>query len=76
MLLALAGRPRFRLLLWAPDFTIGLAVGRALSIGVEIAVDLLGFSLWKVLTSFQRCWIADAGSQVFSSSGKSFQEIR
>ena len=76
VLLALAGRPRFRLLLWAPDFTVRLAVGRAVSMGVEIAVDLLRFSLWNVLTSLQRCWIAEAGSQVFSSSRKSFQEIR
>ena len=72
MLLVLAGRPRFRLLLWAPGLTVGLAVGGVVSMGVEVAVGLSGFLLWKVLTSLRRCWIAKAGSQVFSSSGKSF----
>ena len=76
VLLALAGRPRFRLLFRAPGLTVGLAVGGAVSTGVEVAVGLSGFSLWKVLTSLRRCWMAEAGSQVFSSSGKFFQEIR
>ena len=76
MVLALAGRPRFRLLFRAPGLTVGLVVGGAVSTGVEVAVDLSRFSLWKVLTSLRRCWMAKAGSYVFSSSGKSFQDIR
>ena len=43
---------------------------------VEVAIGLSGFYLWKVLTSLRRCWMAEASSQVFFSSGKSFQDIR
>ena len=45
VLLALAGWPRLRLLLQAPDLTVGLAIDGAVSTGVEIAIGLSGFSL-------------------------------
>ena len=76
MLLALASRPRYCLLFQAPGLIVGLAVVEAVSTRVEFAVGLSGFSLWKVLTSLRRCWMAEAGFQVFSSSRKFFQEIR
>ncbi len=67
--LALAGRPRFRLVIDASGLTVGLAIGRLESIGGEVAVGFSGWSQWKVLMSLQRCSIAETGSQVFSSSG-------
>ena len=53
----------------AIGLTVGLALGGAELVGGEVAVGFSGCSLWKVLTSLQRCWMADAGSQIFSSSG-------
>ncbi len=67
--LALAGLPRFRLVIEAFGLTVGLAIGRAESIGGEVAVGFSGWSRCKVLMSLQRCSTAEAGSQVFSSSG-------
>ena len=68
-----AGRPRFRLValvgLLLGRGIVGQAMGGAVSTGGEVAVGLLGLSLWKVPISFRRCYTADAGSQVFSSSG-------
>ena len=76
VLLALASQPRFCLLFRALGLTVGLAVGRAVSMEVEVTFGLSEFSLCKVLTSLRRCWMAKTDSQVFSSSKKSFQEIR
>ena len=45
MLLALAGRPHLRLLLWTSGLTISLAVEGVVSMGVEFAVGLWAFSL-------------------------------
>ena len=71
----LAGRPRF--CLGGPvGLTVGLAIGGAVSIAGEVAVGLSGWSLWNELMSFLRCWTAEAGSQVFSSSGYLFHETR
>ncbi len=67
--LALAGLPRFRLVIEASGLTIGLAIGRVESIGGEVTVGFSGWSRWKVMMSLQRCSTAEAGSQVFSSSG-------
>ncbi len=67
--LALAGLPRFCLVIEASGLTIGLAIGGAESIGGEVAVGFSGWSRWKVLMSLRRCSIAEARSQVFSSSG-------
>ncbi len=39
---ALAGRPRFRLVLEASGLIVGLAIGGAKSIGGEVAVGLSG----------------------------------
>ena len=47
----------------------GLAIGRAVSTRGEIAVGFLGYTLWKVLMSLQRCCTAEVASQVFSYSG-------
>ena len=61
--LALAGRPRFRLVLAsALGLTVGLAIGGAESIGGEVAVGFSGWSRWKVLMSLRRCSTAKAGS--------------
>ena len=76
VLLALASRPRFCLLFRAPHLTMDLAVGRDILTGIDVAVGLSGFSLWKMLTRLWSCSMVEAGSQVFSSSGKFFSEIR
>ena len=55
VLLALADGPCLGILFWAPGLTLDLAVGRTVSMGVEVAVSLSGFSLWKVLISLLRC---------------------
>ncbi len=51
--LALASQLRFCLVLEAPglSLTIGLAISKVKSIGGEIAVSLLEWSWWKVVTS-------------------------
>ena len=69
------GRPRFRFR-GSVGLTMDLAIGSAVSIVGEVAVGLSEWSLWNELISFLRCWTAEAGSQVFSSSGYLFQEIR
>ena len=56
--------------------TVGLAIGGAVSIAGEVAVGLSGCSLWKELMGFLRCWTAEAGFQVFFSSGYPFHETR
>ena len=75
----LAGHPRF-CLGGSKDLTVslivGLAIGGAVSIAGEVAVDLSGWILWNELMSFLRCWTAEAGSEVFSSSGYPFHETR
>ena len=68
-----AGRPCFRL---AGSLTIDLAIGGAVLMAGKVAVELSGWSLWNELMSFLRCWTAEAGSQVFSSSGYPFQDTR
>ena len=62
MLLASAGWPCFHLLFRALGLTVGLAIGGAISIGVEVTAGLSGFCLWKVLTNLQRCWMVKADS--------------
>ena len=75
LLVLLAGRPRF-CLGGSVGWTIGLAIGGAVSIAREVPVDLSGCSLWNELMSFLRCWTTEAGSQVFSSFGYLFHESR
>ena len=67
----LVGRPRFCL---AGSLTIGLVIGGKVSMVGEVTVGLSGCALWNELMSFLRCWTAEAGSQVFSSSGYPFHE--
>ena len=55
---------------------VGLAIGGAVSMAGEVAVGLSGWSVWNELMNFLRCWTAEAGFQVFSSSGYHFQETR
>ena len=69
MLLALANWPRFYLMLEASGLIVDLAIGKAKSIGGEIASDFFGCFLWKVVTSLQRYWMANTSSQVFFFSG-------
>ena len=47
---------------------VGLAISRAVLTGADVAIGLFRLSLWKVVTSFEKCWIANAGSQIFFSS--------
>ena len=54
---------------FAGCWIVDLVMGGAESKGTDITVDFSGWSLWKVLTIFRRCIIAEEGSQVFSSSG-------
>ena len=70
-----AGRPRFRLG-GLVGLTVGLAIGGAVSIAGEVVVSLSEWSLWNKLMSFLRCWTAEAGSQVFSSSRYPFQDTK
>ena len=69
------GCPRFRFR-GLVGLTLGLAIGDAVSMVGEVAVGLSRWSLWNEVISFLRCWTAEAGSQVFSSSGYPFQETR
>ena len=70
LLAFLASWPCFRLMIdMAVGLTIGLAIGGAESTGRKIAVGFLGWSLWKKLISFLRCFPAEIGSKVFSSLG-------
>ena len=55
----LVGCPSFCL---AVSWTVGLAMGGAESRGGDVAVGFLGWSLWKVLTIFRRCMMAENGS--------------
>lgn len=70
------GLPRFCLVLESSALIVGLAIGLAISraefVNKKIAIGFSRYSLWKVITSFRRCWIANADSQVFFSSGYSF----
>lgn len=50
------------------DLILGLAIAGAESTSEEIAVGLSKYFLWKVVTSFQKCWMVNAGFQVYSSS--------
>ncbi len=69
-LLSFIGLPRFCLFEASTlGLTLGLAIGRAESIGGVVTVGLSGWSRWKVLMSLSRCSTAEAGSQAFSSSG-------
>ena len=52
----------------AKGLTVGLAINGAESVSREVAVGFSGCSLWKVIMSLQRCWMANAGFQVFFSS--------
>ncbi len=74
--LALAGRPRFRLVIEAFGLTVGLAIGGVESIGGEVAVGFSKWSRWKVLMSLRMCSTVEAGSQVFSSSGWLFHKTK
>ena len=64
--LVIAGRPRFRLValegLPLGRGTVSRAIGGEVSTRKEVAVSLLGLSLWKVPISCRRCCTADAGS--------------
>ena len=51
------------------SYIVGLAISGAESRGANIAFGFSGWSLWKLLTIFQRCITANEGFQVFSSSG-------
>ena len=64
----LAGQPCFTLVALV-GLTIGLAIGGVELMGGDIAIGLLGFFWWNLLRSFERCYIAKAGSQVFFSLG-------
>ena len=64
----LAGRPRFRLVV-PVGLTVGLAMDGAESTEGKVAVGLVGFSRWNLLSNFWRCCIAEAGSHILSSSG-------
>lgn len=64
MLLALANQLRCLLV----GLTISLAIGGVESIGQKGAVHFSEYFLWKAVTSFQKYRMANAGSQVFSSS--------
>lgn len=68
-LLASASRPRFYLLVEVSSLIVGLAIGGAVLIGGEFAVGFSGCFLCKVVTSLQRYWMANTGSQVFFSLG-------
>lgn len=59
--LALTSWPLF-LEVFVLGLTIGLAIGKAKLIGREIAIGLSGCLQYKVMTSSQRWWIANAGS--------------
>ncbi len=69
--LVFAGLPRFCLAAegFRGALTLGLAIGGVELTEGEVAVGFSRCLLWKVLTILRRCWMADAGSQVFSSSG-------
>ena len=70
MLLSFASLPCFYLLeALALDLTVGLAIGGAEFISGKVAIELSGWSRWKVLMTLQKCSIAKAGSQVFFSLG-------
>ena len=69
------GRPYFRLR-GLGSLIVGLTIGGAVSMTGKVAVGLSKWSLWNVLISFPRCWIAEADSHVFSSSGYLFHETR
>ena len=56
--------------------TMGLAIGGAVLMAEEVAVGLSGWSLWNKLMNFLRCWTTKTDSQVFFSSGYSFQKTR
>ena len=61
--LVVAGRPRFCLValvgLLLGRGIVGRAMGGAVLTGGEVAVGLLGLSLWKVPISFRRCCSTD-----------------
>lgn len=66
----LAGRPCYCFVasISFEGFVVGLAIGGAVLIGGELAVNLLGFSQWNLLSNFQRYCTAKAGSQISSLS--------
>lgn len=49
--------------------TIGLAIGRTVSMGENVVIGLLKFSWRNLLSSFQKWFIIKADFQVFSSLG-------
>lgn len=51
---------------------VSQAIGGALSTKREVVVGLLGLFLWKLSISFQKCYITDINSQVFSSLKQPF----
>lgn len=67
MSLVLASQPHFCLVLEVSvlGLIIGLAIGRIEFISGEIAISFSKYSLWKVMTGFQKYCIAKAGSQIF-----------
>lgn len=66
-LLVLVGRPHF-CLVEAFGLIVSLAISGAEIISVEVAINFSRYFLYKVVTSFQKYYIADIGSQVFSFS--------
>ena len=55
-MLVVAGQPRFCLVVLVGFLLswniVGQAIGGVVLVGEEVAIDLLGLSLWKVLISF------------------------
>lgn len=45
--------------------TVGFAIYRIKSKNADVTVGFFGYSLWKVLTIFQRCMIAKNDLQIF-----------
>ena len=58
-LACLVGHPRF---CSAKSWVVGLAMGRMESRDADVTVDFSGWSLWKMLTIFQRCITVKKGS--------------
>ena len=42
-----------------------LAISKAVSMEKKISIDFFRLFLWYAIVSLQKCWIANASSQVF-----------
>ena len=56
--------------------TVDPAIGGVVSIVGKVAASLSEWSLWNKLISFLRCWTAEAGPKIFSSSTYYFHKTR